>query len=195
MRQQGFTMIELVIVIVILGILAAVAAPKFMDVQNDAKISATKAQLGAIRSGISLAHAKILATNVNTGRAGNNRDWPTIVEVRNNQLANTRPPSSLQNLDIVESDVTAGTPNQALPQAKLPSMNAAQVTRARGVRNSSRADAYPVANADRNAAGTNGWAYYPGDELLNNRIVDGVFYVNNNNAENQDGESRNPSRW
>jgi len=45
--QSGFTMIELVMVIVILGILGAVAIPKFMDVSTDAQTAATAATTGA----------------------------------------------------------------------------------------------------------------------------------------------------
>ena len=39
-RQQGFTLIELVVVIIILGILAVTAAPKFINLQSDARASA-----------------------------------------------------------------------------------------------------------------------------------------------------------
>ncbi|WP_440876244.1 type II secretion system protein [Thalassotalea sp. PLHSN55] len=58
--QQGFTLIELVIVIVILGILAATAAPKFIDLTGDAKSSVVEAVRGSINSATDMAHAKAL---------------------------------------------------------------------------------------------------------------------------------------
>jgi len=58
MRSKGFTLIELVMVIVILGILAAVAIPKFVDLTTEARISATKGGLGAIRSAVAIQYAK-----------------------------------------------------------------------------------------------------------------------------------------
>ena len=50
--QRGFTLIELVIVIVTLGILAAVAVPKFSDLAKASKINAAKQELDALRKSI-----------------------------------------------------------------------------------------------------------------------------------------------
>lgn len=49
-KSAGFTLIELVIVIVILGVLAAVAAPRFIDLSEDAERSALRAQASSIES-------------------------------------------------------------------------------------------------------------------------------------------------
>jgi prepilin-type N-terminal cleavage/methylation domain-containing protein len=48
--QRGFTLIELVMVIVILGVLAAVAIPKFVDLKGDAATAATQGVAGALSS-------------------------------------------------------------------------------------------------------------------------------------------------
>ncbi len=53
-------MIELIFVIIILGILAVTALPKFIGIQDDAKIAAEKGVVGAVRGGITLSHSKWL---------------------------------------------------------------------------------------------------------------------------------------
>ncbi len=59
--SAGFTLIELITVILILGILAATALPKFIDVTDDAHISSFKGVSGGFGSSVALAHAQYIA--------------------------------------------------------------------------------------------------------------------------------------
>ncbi len=62
--RKGFTLIELVIVIVILGILAAFIVPKFAGLSKEARIGTVNSMEGALRSASAIVHAKALTTNV-----------------------------------------------------------------------------------------------------------------------------------
>lgn len=77
-KQQGFTLIELVMVIVILGILAATALPKFVGLERSAKISSLKGMKGSMQSAATMIHAQALIDGVRHGQ---------YVDINNNGTA------------------------------------------------------------------------------------------------------------
>ena len=108
-RQAGFTLIELVIIIAVLGILAAVAIPKYANITSESKEAAARGALGGLRSGVTIFYANQAVT---TGTAS----WPTL-----NQLATAGvvmeqsiPGNPYQHpdsaADSIVTGVTKGTP-------------------------------------------------------------------------------------
>ena len=66
-KQRGFTLIELVMVIVILGVLSAFALPRFADFGQDARVASLNALAGALRAAANIAHAQQLADGATVG--------------------------------------------------------------------------------------------------------------------------------
>ncbi|MDP2832652.1 MAG: type II secretion system protein [Pseudomonadota bacterium] len=98
--QKGFTMIELVMVIVILGILAAVALPRFYDLQKDARLSKGQALLGSVRSASAITHSAALVQNLTGGTVA--------MEGVNITLINAYPTANAAGI-IAAANITAAT--------------------------------------------------------------------------------------
>ncbi len=82
-RQGGFTLIELVVVIVILGILAVTAAPRFLNLQDDARESTLKGLAGAINGATGIVYGKAAIQGYEAATTA------TSIEIGNGQTINT----------------------------------------------------------------------------------------------------------
>lgn len=113
-RQSGFTLIELIIVIVILGILAVTAAPQFFNFGSDARESTVRGLQGSINGAADLVYARSAIEGIETNdSATNNADgievifgYPTATESGIQAALNI----SETDWDIVED--TSGTTDQ-----------------------------------------------------------------------------------
>ncbi|CAM3467529.1 pilus assembly FimT family protein [Shewanella violacea] len=97
MKQQGFTLIELVVVIIILGILAVTAAPKFINLQGDARLSTLNGFKGALQGANSLVYSKAALGGDEKIESG---DWANNdgVDIGTGTLAQT-------NLGYLQADI------------------------------------------------------------------------------------------
>ncbi|WP_284439538.1 prepilin-type N-terminal cleavage/methylation domain-containing protein [Paraglaciecola algarum] len=127
-NQRGFTLIELIIVIVILGILAVTAAPKFIDIQGDARGATLEGVKAALQGGAQLVYAKsaiageqgnpktvttaadrqILANNLTIGTHYGYPDSATITAIKSATPVGTDV-AAFAELDAADWDFIAGT--------------------------------------------------------------------------------------
>lgn len=102
MNRKGFTMIELILVIAILGLLAVSALPKFLDLSTQASNASMNGVIGAVRSGVALYKANLVA-NGSTGIYPTTLDAPASTCCFNNILES--PVSTSQGWSISAANV------------------------------------------------------------------------------------------
>jgi prepilin-type N-terminal cleavage/methylation domain-containing protein len=103
--RSAFTLVELVIVIIVLGILAAVAIPKFTDFSTDAEAAACKGSLGGVRTGIATFYAYSA-----TPAGGGSVSFPTLSELNTSgTVLEQQLPDNPYSTGGVKNAVVAGT--------------------------------------------------------------------------------------
>jgi len=105
--SRGFTLIELVVVIALLGILAAFAIPRFASLEREARVATSQGLAGSLRGSAAMAHSLFLAQGVN----------PVNMEGNPINLTNGYPDASDVELTLADSTGYSVTVNGGGDQA------------------------------------------------------------------------------
>jgi len=121
---RGFTLIELVMVILLLAILSAVAIPNFQDMRTEARNAAIKGALGGIRASIAIARATIAIKEDVTAPA-----YPRVLELQANLYLGSHPVLSAITTTSAKRivDAAAGMPGNPWSLTTIPLIQQASI--------------------------------------------------------------------
>ncbi|MBI2338972.1 MAG: type II secretion system protein [Deltaproteobacteria bacterium] len=105
-NQKGFTLIELVLVITILGILAVAALPQFINVTTEAEQASMAGVVGSVRAGIALYRANDLITNGAPGEYPNAADIGTAADLDDEAAGATAAAATPFFVNVLQAGVT-----------------------------------------------------------------------------------------